>query len=100
MFRLRIAIWPLMVAIALAAVLTGIVIELKRRSEFYQTRAADHIRRINTDNSQAFSGSLLEAAEISDRRRRQNSWHWAMAKKWRQAAARPWLPVEPDPTPP
>jgi hypothetical protein len=29
-----------------------------------------------------------------------SGWHWELSNKYRRAAERPWLPVEPDPPPP
>jgi hypothetical protein len=53
-----------------------------------------------TDDRGRFFSDPKELQAAIDRNRSQNNWHISLSQKYRDAAARPWLPVEPDPPKP
>jgi hypothetical protein len=105
LLRVRFTIWRLMIAIAIIGLPLGLIAEeeevrQRRLSESYRSLAAYHESR--TVASIACSrtrctftdhrGRIMRSDEV-----RASDWHRRLAEKYRHAAARPWLPVEPDP---
>jgi hypothetical protein len=93
-FRLR----SLLIAVAILATLLGVGVKLRRDAAQY-----DRLSRRHSGEAGAWELRLAgrvvgpsQARAILGRAH----WHDAMAEKYRRAAARPWLPVAPDPPPP
>jgi hypothetical protein len=86
--------WPrfnvrrLLAFVALAGLVLGLWAWMARRSAAFEARAAEHAEL-------AFYASL--ACRIDHR---QVEYHQNLAGKYKRAAERPWLPVEPDPPKP
>jgi hypothetical protein len=95
MRRLRFRLWHLTAAVAIATVSLWLL-ELRQRSMHYEQLAQTHLSR-----------SLwlyLLSAHLPSRdyiiMRKRVKYHEKMYRKWRDAAARPWLLVDADPPPP
>ena len=85
-FRLR----TLLVAVAVAAVVSGVEV-MRRRRACYQGRASDH----------AFAAIPYTPGYLGDRPdQAKAAFHEAMRVKYERAARCPWLPVPPDPPAP
>jgi hypothetical protein len=107
--RVRFTVRRMMVAVAVVAVGLGALI-LIARSHAYSVRAGNHgyrewrcweaIRVYGADPR----GVTLRGPEpvevFIDRSRRLAGYYATLRRKYEQAAARPWLPVEPDPPEP
>ncbi len=90
---------------AVTITLVGLAVELigERRRRF-EALAADHESELIYGIGCSFIGppvyydrndKIMTAAEVEA-----VGWHKKLAQKYRSAAAKPWLPVEPDPPPP
>ncbi len=78
-----------MVAVAAVAPLC---LEHRRRS--FESLAAYH------ESRRVVAWSILPPRDIHRYAGEVLEWHAALARKYRHAARYPWLPVEPDPSPP
>jgi hypothetical protein len=78
-----------MVAVAGVALLVGAFVTLQRAAYFMRLAAA-HEHFAHHLRSTAGPAGDQTAAEHNER----------LARRYQRAAARPWLPVEPDPPPP
>jgi hypothetical protein len=105
-FRLR----TLLIAVAVVGVVLGAGMMRRRRSILHEKAA--HHRAIGRRQAAKVRGieelaraatTAREAAETRADARveaRIGEYHAALARKYQRAAARPWLPVAPDPPPP
>ncbi|MHB1558831.1 MAG: hypothetical protein ACYC61_15370 [Isosphaeraceae bacterium] len=97
--RARFTIRWLMIGIAITGAVLALAVECRRRHDRFLSLAAHHLACIHIVNT-ACNLSQTQINEYGeDVRRRSNAWirwHREMAMKYRRAAARPWLPVEPD----
>jgi hypothetical protein len=107
--RPRLTVRRLMIAVAVIALVTG-VIAMLIQSERRRQRAVYHAK-METETQHLmnfYRGDLvLRRGENRDdfpamlgRFTRRNLYHSEMRRKWEASAARPWLPVEPDPPEP
>jgi hypothetical protein len=109
-FRLKIR--SLMVLVGIAAALCGAV-EMRRRSQTLRERAAYHFaagHQLEMDCRSFICGfgmSPERLAEIARQRADKQKllmaaaeYHRVLERKYRSAAARPWLPIESDPPAP
>jgi hypothetical protein len=87
--RVRFTLRRMMGAVILVGVGLGLSVWMDRRAERFRALGADHIRKVGVVSSP--DPWPYEVRAI---------YHLTMAKKYRAAALRPWLPVEPDPPPP
>jgi hypothetical protein len=90
--RLRTA----MLVVAVLAVILGVGVGLWRRARRFQTLALQYGREANRlENTWANSGSMSpgDAAVLMER----VHWNDAVAAGYRFAAARPWVPFNPEP---
>ena len=103
--RLRITVWWMMVAVAVIAFALAAAI-LWQRSEAYRSLAEEHsnleysilppaIFAIGTPER-----PMLPQGYTADRMFLEAYYHHQLSQKYWNAAARPWLPVAPDPPPP
>jgi hypothetical protein len=101
--RVRFTVRRMMVAVAVAALLLiGVV--LWRRSEEYRRRAESHDSLLWSElpvavDEAASPGRLGGGLSVVGLLRRAK-YHHDMSQKYWRAAARPWLPVAPDPPEP
>jgi hypothetical protein len=104
--RVRFTTWQLMIAIAIIGLPLGMIAEEERQrraSEDFNSLANYHesrtVAEVGCSRTRCtFSdhrGRIMTSAEV-----RASDWHKQLAEKYRQAAAHPRLPVEPDPPPP
>ncbi len=97
--RVRFTIRWLMIGIAIAGSVLGAAVECRRRHDRFLRLAAHHLASVHIVNT-ACNLSRTQINEYGeDVRQRSNAWirwHREMAVKYRRAATRPWLPVEPD----
>ena len=107
--RPRFTVRHLMVAVAIIALLSG-VIALLIQSERYRQRAVYH-SKMETDAEHLmnfYRGDLVmkRGEDREDfpaklaRFTKKNIYHSEMKRKWEGAARRPWISVEPDPPQP
>jgi hypothetical protein len=87
-----------MVAVAVVAATLGAVVFERRRVRLVEI-ADDHDRMIRHLRSRDANTSTRRPDGTVPSPRRLD-YHARMAKKYRLAASRPWLPLEPDPPPP
>jgi hypothetical protein len=83
-----------LIVVASFALGMGIVVwakETRRRVADRRHRAHEHFIR---------SGVLIPGRDVELRSTPETEYHAKMARKWLEAAKRPWRPVEPDPPPP
>ena len=83
----RIMVRRLIVLVALAAVLLGLVTWMRRRTAYFRSEASRHIgvwKVLAPDLTPEDPGPVA-------------TYLWDMARKYELAAERPWLQVEPDP---
>ena len=102
-FSFRLTVRRLMVAVAIVAVVIGIVTELDRRRERYTRLARQHsvvrdelhkfLVVVPPSGSLEFFGDRRAIAELV-------GYHGRLKAKYEEAARHPWLPVEPDPPEP
>jgi hypothetical protein len=85
--RVRFTVRWLMIAVAVVGMLWGGGVEVQRRSARYRKIADSHFPRI----FHLRPGSIMTPRE---------KWHVALWRKYDRLSRYPWLPVEPDPTPP
>jgi hypothetical protein len=78
-----------MVAVAVVALLFGVIVTW-RRAAYYMRLAALHEHLAQHLRSQTGPSADPKGADHNER----------LARLYQRAAARPWLPVEPDPPPP
>lgn len=93
-----------MIAVAVVALLLGGLVVWQRRGRFLM-RAADLGDPIDINSAVAEGTSQPEAgrdftAAERERARRLRDYYAALKVKYERAAARPWLPVAPDPPAP
>jgi hypothetical protein len=89
LLRMQLTIRRMMIAVAVVGVAFSIPAALRRRSEAFARISAAHFRAADGLNPPR-----------SHARVRLADWHILLGWKYRAAAARPWLTVEPDPPPP
>ena len=85
-FRLR----TLLVAVAVVGAVFGVEV-MRRRRAYYLDRASGHFIAA-APYTPGYFGDHPDPAKAA--------FHEAMRRKYERAAARPWLPVAPDPPPP
>jgi hypothetical protein len=113
-FRLR----TLLVAVAVAAVMLGVIVPMVRLRARYSERAAghggsaqfylEHARAADQGHGGCMKigarGSIQEIKaayrRVAPKYRRIADYHSLMARKYERASRYPWLPVPPDPPPP
>lgn len=111
----RFTIRTLMVMVAMAAVLTGVGIDYRRRVRYRQSMLLSHdeaglgwycelytdldLRDFVPDETDEIvrPGPGLDVVVSADRL---SEYHRRMKEKWTHAVRYPWLPVAPDPPPP
>lgn len=81
------------VAAAAAAVALGMGLEMARRRERFSALARRHCVKAMEGGSL----SMYDSREHLRRLEAERARHEAMCRKYRRAAALPWLPVAPDP---
>jgi hypothetical protein len=86
--RVRFTVRRMMVAVAILANVLGLLVWVDRRATQFRDRRDFHRMHWSAIDE----GFAVEAAQAA--------YHRAMAEKYRGAAERPWLPVEPDPPEP
>jgi hypothetical protein len=86
-FRLR----TLMVAVAVVALVSG---------GWSMWSRSDRFTRIGWSHQARKNSLAANPPRVGDADRGREGWHAAMAAKYFRAARSPWLPVEPDPSPP
>ena len=112
--RARFTLRWMMLAVAGVGTILGASIELRRRHERFSRLAELHEasrrqalfvsgRGLHLIRGQFrppvnFSNALGE--DVTDWSEARFKWHRQLGKKYRRAASRPWLPVEPDPPEP
>jgi hypothetical protein len=79
----------MMVVVAVVAIYLGFSAWMQRRADRFRRLFIDHINKVGV-----ISSPNPWPHEV------QGVYHLAMGKKYRLAALRPWLPVEPDPPEP
>lgn len=89
--RVRFTVRVLMLAVAIASMVLGVLVERKQR--FLQI-ASDHRDQARLwfalfEGSGGSGGLSYEAAKFG--------WHMRMQSKYEDAARSPWLPIKPDP---
>jgi hypothetical protein len=87
--RVRFTLRRMMVAVAVVAIGLGVVDWIGRRAARFRALWAYHINRVGL-----VSSPNPWPHEV------QGIYHLKMGEKYRVAALRPWLPVEPDPPEP
>jgi hypothetical protein len=91
----RVTIRRLLVLVAFAAAIFTIVVALQRRGERFRRRAAEYasaIHRVYFADVNGQEGMVLTATAAG--------YHDDLSLKYKEAANRPWLPLESDPAPP
>jgi hypothetical protein len=86
--RVRFTVRRMMVAVALIASVLGLLVWMDRRAREFRDRRDYH----RTCWSAIDEGFDVEPAPAA--------YHRTMAEKYRRAAERSWLPIEPDPPEP
>lgn len=86
--RVRFTVRRMMVAVAAIAILCGAMMLAERRVRF--GRIAEHHRL----NARDYTFDKEEGMYMADPG---SYWHKVLHEKYRRAASRPWLSVEPDP---
>jgi hypothetical protein len=110
MFSVRFTMRRIVVAVAVIAIVLGALVTMGRRIRRFDGLATYHESQImgvmygtpGPDRTMTFSLSshdrngrpLPPQQQIIDR------WHFQMKERYRRAAVRPWLPIEPDPPEP
>jgi hypothetical protein len=93
-----------MIISAVVAVSLAAWIETKRRSVEYEIRAMNHALSASSYEANGARPHSWVHLEVDDPPLPPDpakvAYHDAMARKWSEAASRPWLPVEPDPPEP
>jgi hypothetical protein len=102
--RLRFRIRWMMTVVALVAVLMG-GFRLWRLRESYRQQAAWHRRlEVSSGRIARYAGAMsrigIEPPGAGAALSKRAEYRAKMRQKYEQAAARPWLPVEPDPPAP
>jgi hypothetical protein len=103
--RLRLAIWQLMIAIAIIGLPLALIAEEERQrrtSEYFNSLANYHesrtVAQVGCSRTRCtfidHRGRIMTSAEV-----RASAWHERLAAKFRQVADHPGLPVETDPPP-
>jgi hypothetical protein len=100
--RVRFTVRRMMAAVAIAAALLGPLVYLKRRSDRFWT--------IHLEQAALAQGLRNSLARMNQRERsdgavwmgpmERSNYHKRLSMKYREAALRPWLPIEPDPPKP
>ena len=88
--RVRFTVRRLRITVAIVGLVLAGVIDARRRRERFLRIADFHERR----SPNGYAGFYLVPLSPTD------EWHDQMGQKYRRAAARPWLPVAPDPPAP
>jgi hypothetical protein len=83
--QVRFTVRRMLVAVAVVATVLGLLMWVDRRAREFRDRRDFHRVRWS---------AIDEGFEVEDA---PAAYHRAMAEKYRRAAERPWLPVEPDP---
>ena len=101
--RVRFTVRRMMVAVAVVAV--AALIQggefLRRRSHDYAARADNYAVELTLGGAEEPWPPITAEEIISEQRKAERlRYYSAMEQKYRHAARRPWLPVEPDPPPP
>jgi hypothetical protein len=87
--RVRFTLRRMMLVVAVVAIHFGLTAWMERRATQFRALYADHINKVGV-----VSSPKPWPHEV------QGIYHLAMGEKYRVAALRPWLPVEPDPPEP
>jgi hypothetical protein len=87
--RVRFTVRRLMIAVAVVALAIGMFARSRQMSKIADRHAAQIL-----EHSQMMPLPNGAFVMLLDNR---GQWHQAMVAKYRRAARRPWLPVEPDP---
>ena len=93
---LRLRLKTLMIAIAVFAILLGTGVGLRRRMLRLQAGALEYGRAANRLETAWLNSNPQPSGQDDDLMDRAH-WSDAVAKAYRFAAARPWLPLEPRP---
>jgi hypothetical protein len=86
-----------MIAVAVLAILAGVVIELQRRRARFHALAAHYRAKESNPQFPYISITFKEWESLSKRWLRLRACYAVMRKKYEFAERYPWLPVEPDP---
>jgi hypothetical protein len=100
--RVQFTIRWVMVAVARAATILGAAVELQRRHDRF-LRLAEHHEASSSITYACGNRPSRTNGLGEDVRRWPNGrieWHRRLGEKYRRAASRPWLPVDPDPPQP
>ena len=92
--RPRFTVRRLMIAVAVVAVLLGVVVGLKRRSDRFRAIALRYAAKHKEDRM------AYDVVADEGRFLRRYDYHLSMQRKYEMATERPWLPVPPDPPEP
>jgi hypothetical protein len=107
--RLRFRLRRMMAGVAILAVFFGVVVALRRKSEVFRRDSQVHARKAQTYADVGWGLQRFKEgdARVDEANQRLASRYWhlhtyhrQLKGKYERAAARPWLPVVPDPPPP
>jgi hypothetical protein len=100
--RVRFTIGRLMFAVAVVGLLLGAIVGVENRRRRFLALASIHRAKMIAWEEVGSSEASRERFDISGRKvsLEADRWHSQMAEKYKRAAERPWLPVEPDPPEP
>jgi hypothetical protein len=92
-----------MIAVAVVGLLC--LLEHRRRSfeslaSYHRSRLARFVIGQSLDDLTVIRPIFRDRKPLTTDEVKVATWHQAMARKYRQAARKPWLPVEPDPPEP
>jgi hypothetical protein len=98
----------MMAGVAVVAVILGAAVGLWRRSTSFRELAHKYEGKSNGEgfnaffvlHNSSFSHRIETNHEISRAYEKSSDYYAALKQKYDRAAARPWLPVRPDPPPP
>jgi hypothetical protein len=97
----RFTVRRLMVAVAIVGVLLAAVLGLERRREWLRRLSQRHESRAMVCDMEKLIGAMnRQPATWLANRQARLEYHKSLARKYRQAASHPWLPVAPDPPEP
>jgi hypothetical protein len=96
-----------MIAVAIFGALAGLGVALERRREGLEALALEHQSKMmglgvgsGPPSGLGLLGWAPDRRSLTPSERARDEWHFRMMSKYRTAASRPWLPVEPDPPEP
>jgi len=99
--RPRFTVRRLMTAVAVAGIMLAALSGLERRRAEYDRTFRYHYNRINSHlYIESYFLGIADDPREEESRDAKSAYHQMMARKYRTATARPWLPVPPDPPEP